>query len=446
MPSMKSAINLCLTVLFCATAWPGVGHCATMDDIAEEWVKLALALGQHDDGYVDAYQGPVEWQEAAESQQMSLQQISQAATATQQRLAIIDVDDSGFLGIELLRHRSLTKSLSSLQARIEMLQGRSFTFDEESMALYDAVAPHNTPQHFQKILDQLDVLLPGDGSLGERRNAFRELFIIPKDKLDAVFQAAIVECRKRTLRRIPLPEGEGFTVEYVTDKPWSGYNWFQGDSQSLIQVNTDLPIYIDRAIDLACHEGYPGHHVYNLLLEQNLYRKRGWVEFSIYVLYGPQALIAEGSANYGIDMTFSRKERLAFEKAHLFPLAGLDPTLAERYYKVEELVEKLNFANNEAARAYVDGVMSKTETIAYLKKYGLLTQQRAEQRIRFIDAYSSYVISYNLGQELVGNWIESVDDKTASEDERWERFIKLLSAPYIPSGLVESGLEASGLE
>ena len=36
----------------------------------------------------------------------------------------------------------------------------------------------------------------------------------------------------------------------------------------MIQVNTDLPITIDRAIDLACHEGYPGHHVYNALLEK----------------------------------------------------------------------------------------------------------------------------------------------------------------------------------
>ena len=35
-------------------------------------------------------------------------------------------------------------------------------------------------------------------------------------------------------------------------------------------MNVELPIYIDRAVDLACHEGYPGHHVYNALLEQEL--------------------------------------------------------------------------------------------------------------------------------------------------------------------------------
>src|SRR5436189_3264532 len=32
---------------------------------------------------------------------------------------------------------------------------------------------------------------------------------------------------------------------------------------------------------LAAHEGYPGHHVYNVLLEKNLLQDRGWIEFSV---------------------------------------------------------------------------------------------------------------------------------------------------------------------
>ena len=85
-----------------------------------------------------------------------------------------------------------------------------------------------------------------------------------------MFRAAIQACRERTVEHITLPSSEQFTLEYVKNKSWSGYNWYQGNFRSLIQVNTDLPIYIDRAIDLACHEGYPGHHVYNVLLEKNL--------------------------------------------------------------------------------------------------------------------------------------------------------------------------------
>jgi hypothetical protein len=406
---------------------------ASMDDVAERWVKLALAMNLHEDGYVDAYQGPEEWKEEAASEALPLEDIDTAALHALEDLKGISTE--GLEEIEMRRHAYLVKSFSSMRARIRMLQGETLTFDEESEALYDAVAPHYEPQHFQEILDQLDALLPGNGSLGERRNAFRELFIIPEDRLDTVFQAAIDECRKRTQQHIKLPDNEGFTVEYVTDKPWSGYNWFQGNSHSLIQVNTDLPIYIDRAIDLACHEGYPGHHVYNLLLEQELYHKRGWVEYSIFVLFGPQALIAEGSANYGIDLTFPRKERVRFEKQNLFPLAGLDPDLAERYYAVEELVQKLNFAGNEAARGYLDGKISREEATDYLMKYALMPRKRAEQRMRFIDTYRSYVISYNLGKKIVADWVEAGG---ASADQRWARFTQLLSMPSLPSLLVQA--------
>ena len=143
--------------------------------------------------------------------------------------------------------------------------------------------------------------------------------MIPPDRLDAVFQAAIAECRRRTPGHLTLPPGERFTVDYVTDKPWSGYNWYQGGFASLIEVNTDLPVYIDRAIDLACHEGYPGHHVYNALLEQHLVEQRGWVEFSVYPLFSPQSLIAEGTANYGIEVAFSDAERRAVRARDAVP-------------------------------------------------------------------------------------------------------------------------------
>ena len=98
--------------------------------------------------------------------------------------------------------------------------------------------------------------------------------MIPKEKVDAVFKMAIQECKSRTAKHIQLPAEENFTVEYVQGKSWSAYNWYQGNYRSIIQVNTDLPIAIDRAIDLACHEGYPGHHVLNLLIEKNLVRDK----------------------------------------------------------------------------------------------------------------------------------------------------------------------------
>ena len=196
-------------------------------------------------------------------------------------------------------------------------------------------------------------------------------FIVPKDNLDKVFTAAINECRRITLEHIQLPADENFKVEYVNNKPWGGYNWYKGNSYSVIQVNTDLPIYIDRAVDLAAHEGYPGHHVYNTLLEKNLVRQRGWVEFSVYPLFSPQSLIAEGTANFGIEMAFPGDSRIKFEKEVLFPLAGLDSSQADEYYHVLELMDQLTYAGNEAARNYLNGDWYSEKAIEWMQKYDL---------------------------------------------------------------------------
>src|SRR5262249_7804215 len=139
-----------------------------------------------------------------------------------------------------------------------------------------------------------------------------------------------------------------------------------------IQVNTDLPVFIDRAIDLACHEGYPGHHVYNVLLEKHLVRDRGWIEFQVYPLFSPESLIAEGSANYGIEVAFPGEERRKFEKEVLFPLAGLDPSGAERYERLRGLAESLAYAGNEAARRYLDGAIDAKAAAAWLTEYALM--------------------------------------------------------------------------
>jgi hypothetical protein len=203
----------------------------------------------------------------------------------------------------------------------------------------------------------------------------------------------------------------------------------------LIQVNTDLPISIDRAIDLAAHEGYPGHHVYNVLLEENLLKNRGWVEFSVYPLFSPQSLIAEGSANYGVDVVFSPEERIAFEREVLFPLAGLDGSKVEKYYDVLDLTAKLAYADNEAARGYLDGKLDREQAIHWLMEYRLMTRERAEQRMRFVDTYRSYVINYNLGKDLVRQFIESRQGVEGNPERRWEEFAKLLSSPRLPSGL-----------
>ena len=397
-----------------------------MNTIAEQYVKLVLAVGQHDADYVDAFYGPAEWKTDAARQRVPLAEID--ATAARLGTAIADVREEGD-ELAQLRREYLRRQLEALRARVRMLQGAKLTFDEESQALYDAVAPRHPDSYFADLVNEIDRALPGTGPLIERYDAFRQKFIVPPDRVARVFDRAIAECRGRTLAHVTLPADEHFTVEYVTGKPWSGYNWYQGGFRSLIQVNTDLPIYIDRAIDLACHEGYPGHHVYNALLEQHLVRERGWVEFTIYPLFSPQSLIAEGTANYGIEVAFPGAERLAFERDVLFPVAGLDPSQAEAYARVRTLVDRLAYAGNEAARRYLNGEIDRAAAAAWMSRYAMSSPKAAEQRTHFFDTYRSYVINYNLGKDLVKQFVES------RRGNRWDEFAKLLASPRLPSGI-----------
>jgi hypothetical protein len=407
-----------------------------LDPLAQRYVKLVLAVGQHDPDYVDAYYGPPEARAEAEKAKTPLAQLATDADALLAEVqAVPDTpprkDDEA---VWRLRHEYLTRQLASLRQRVAMLSGERKTFDEESQALYDAVAPKQREADLEKILVQLEKLLPGDGPLIERYDRFKQQFVIPRNKLDMVFQAAIRGCKDRTLSHVDLPPGESFKVEYVTGKSWGGYNWYQGNFKSVIQVNTDLPIYVERAIDLACHEGYPGHHVYNVLLEKHLVRDRGWVEFSVYPLFSPQSLIAEGTANYGVEVAFSKDDRLTFERDVIFPLAGLDPSRAQGYYAVTELVDKLSYAGNEAARQYLDGQISREVAVSWLERFAMMPRPRAEQRVRFFDQYRSYVINYNLGKDLVASFVERRAGGSNTR-ARWREFTALLSSPRLPSGL-----------
>lgn len=406
----------------------------TTDEIATDYVKLSLSLGEHEAGYIDAYYGPEQWQQAVKESSKSLTDIVQEAKQLLHHLSFQLADKHKLEQIEQLRLSYLDAQLNALIARTQMNIGEvKLNFDEQSQALFNTQAPNKDWSEFQQAIDQLDQLLPGNEDTLVKLEAFRQQFVIPEHKLKPVFELAIKECRDRTKQHVELLANENFELEFVKDKPWSGYNWYKGDAYSLIQVNVELPINISRAIDLGCHEGYPGHHTYNGLLEANLYQQRGWVEFSVYPLFSPQSLIAEGSANYGIEMAFPADEKVKFEQEFLFPLAGLDASKAGQYEAVNKLVAKVSYAGNEVGRLYLNGEIDGNKAAELLQQYALMSPAKAKQRVKFMDTYGSYIINYNWGKDLVKAWVENEPNLTQAQ--KWQRFSKLLSSPRLPSTL-----------
>ncbi|WP_247237457.1 DUF885 domain-containing protein [Telluribacter sp. SYSU D00476] len=425
---------LCLSLfgIGCQTKAPSGD---ALNQIATRYVRLGLTIGQYDPAFVDAYYGPDSLQptggKSAEFPTDSL------LGAVDSLLTELKPFTDGTNTSDTLRVRAewMTKQLRAFGRRIRIATGEYASFDEESEDLFGVKAPVYSEAHFKSLIARLDSLLPGKGSVQERVQVLSNQYKIPQNKIDTVFRAAIEEARRRTTANFKMPPSESFRLEYVRDKPWSGYNWYQGQYNSLIQINIDMPIYIERAIDLACHEGYPGHHVYNLLLEKNLYRDKGWVEISLYPLFSPQSLIAEGSANYGIDVAFPGDERVKFAKEILIPLAGLDATKADQYFTMLALRSELNYARNEAARGLVNGTMTEQEALRWLTDYCLFSPEVAANSIRFIRNYRSYVICYNYGQDLVKNYIEANGGVASAPDRRWSLFGELLSNPITPADL-----------
>lgn len=402
----------------------------SLDAIAADFVKLSLEAGVREDGYVDAYYGPAEWQEAAKKDPRDQATLRKDARDLASRLAALPAADDPLVQ---RRRLFLAGQLKAADTRLSMALGERFKFADEAEGLF-GVRPQLKPlSAYDPILARIDALVPGEGPLSERVDAFQNRFIIPADRLDAVMRAGIAECRKRTIAHIAVPADEQFTLEFVKGKSWSGYNWYKGGATSLIQINTDLPIRISRAIDLGCHEGYPGHHALNMLLEQKLAKGRGWVEFTVYPLYSPQSLIAEGTANYGIDLAFPHGDKVAFERDVLFPLAGLDPRTAETQVALGEATKDLAGARLTIAQMYLDGEIDRETAIGLAQKYQLISRARAEQSISFTETYRSYVINYGLGQDMSQAFIEAAAPDQAG---RWKAFERLISEPTVPADLL----------
>jgi len=399
----------------------------SLDRIARDYVALILEVGEHEDGYVDAYYGPVEWAEAAKANPRSVPQLIQGAASLTDRLNGVATAAADPAAVQ--RKAYLLAHVSAAAARLRMISGETMSFADEAEALF-GVRPELAPlSSYDPVLAEIDALLPGPGSLAARVTEFRSHYVIPKDRLQVVMDAAIAECRRRTARHIALPDNENFTLAFVGDKPWSGYNYYQGNSQSKIEINADLPIYTERAIDLGCHEGYPGHHVYNALLEQTFVRERGWVEMSVYPLFSPMSFVAEGSANYGIDLAFPGYEATAYERDVLFPLAGLDPSTADKKAQLQVLMRRLARAEYTVADDYLAGRIDRDTAIGQLMKYTLADEARATQRLRFIDTYRSYIINYGLGRDVVQAWVER------QGPDRWAAMQTLLSSQILPADI-----------
>jgi hypothetical protein len=410
-----------------------LGGCATisaprdsLSAAARDYVVLQMAIGEKEKGYIDAFTGDPALK--AEGQALAARSDLPALAA---KVTVLRARVEALSAEEPRRAAFMTGQLTAAATRLRMLQGEKLSFVEEAQGLF-GVRPDLKPlASYDPILARIESLVPGDGTLADRVEAYQNRFVIPRDKLEPVFRNAIAACRAATVEHIALPAGERFDLAFVTGKSWSGYNYYLGGYKSRIEINTDLPIRLGRAIDLGCHEGYPGHHVLNLLQEERLAKGKGWAEFTVQPLYSPQSILSEGSANYGIDLAFPGERKPSYEAAVLAPLAGLNGADVGRYDALLDALRDLGTARNTIAQMFLDGQVDEAEAVRLTQKYQLVSEARAKQSVSFTKQYRSYVINYNIGRDMVARDIERLPDTKA----RWQRMEQLLSEPTLPSDL-----------
>ena len=377
---------------------------SSLDEAARTYVGLALALGDRDADSLDSYHGPPPWQAAARREHATLAEIRRRAVALANTL---NSERAGETAEAATRRAFLTGQLSAIRSRIDILQGARPSFADETRVLFGLDVGETAPSTDRSAhqpgssadaarLD-LDRLLPGGGDLATRYAAFDRQFLVGADRLPAVLSRAIEGCRAATRAHLELPAGERVEVEYVHDLPWSAFTRYEGRSISRVQVNAGMPLTVDRALDLACHETYPGHHTIAVLVDARFGETRP--EFFVQPLFSMQSALHEAASSLAPGLAFSEAARTDFERDELFPLAGLDPAQAARHVAAGRLVDRLHTIEADIARKYLDGALDFPRAAAALEREALMPS--ADATLKFLNQFRSYAATYTLGRDLL---------------------------------------------
>lgn len=348
--------------------------------VAEDYLLLGLRLGRHVEGLVDAYYGPPELREQADREEPA-PPAELAEDAARLRSALPD----GWL----------RDQVTGCWTAARVLAGEDLSYSDEVEGCY-GVRPERTPEAvYERVHAELDELLPGDGSLLERRNAWRERHLCPGERAVAVLRDLLPLLRRRAQTVVELPEGEHVDLEPVDGEPWWAFNYYLGGCRSRVVLNVDVPTTGLDLLHLAAHEVYPGHHTEHAVKERLL-----GVEERIQIVPTPQAVLSEGIAETGGDLVLddaAREEAHAIIRRHGLEL--VDPGLSERISKVAEGLRTVGL--NAALAIHEDGI-DLEEAAAYIARWSLRPLDEARHSVSFVTdpTWRAYTITYSAGRDL----------------------------------------------
>lgn len=393
------------------------------DQWGRSFLRLMLEVDKHKEGFVDAYFGAPDIAETAKNS--PLIPIPELQSQLDDLSSSLNDPDSQ-------RQAFVTGMITSAKTILRLASDEPLSFHDEARLIFDIEPELVDEARFDEAQAQLDTLLPGTGTIPERLQAYLRHYEMDSSQLDKTIELALPETRKRTAEFIDLVDGEGFEYSLVKDQVWGAYNWYQGNGQSLIEFNTDVPVNALRILDLCAHEGYPGHHTENMLKEKYLYQDLGRAEHAAVLLYSSSAVIAEGIATTALEIIFPDNQADAYLDDSLFPKIGIDPHPADVRSAISKARKDISYVPYNAAIRHHTGELTADETVQYIMKYADASKDRATRTLNFFtkSGSRSYVLTYNTGYELI---------EKASKGDKPPLFKRLLLEPILPSELREIG-------
>jgi hypothetical protein len=380
--------------------------------VIDRYLELGLRLGRHVDGLVDAYFGPRDLADRVAAEPV----VPPARLADDARRLLADLEQD--TALDPHRRHWVAAQVRGLRVTAARLAGEPIGYADEVEACY-GVRPRMVPE--DELADahrRLDAALPGGGPLADRLNAWRETQVVPPAKVDDAVRSLAADLEERTGRLFGLPEGNRVDWELVTDKPWSGFNYYLGDLRSRVAINTDLPVLSTSLAHLVAHEAFPGHHTEHCRKEVGLVRRRKQVEETIFLVGTPQCLLAEGLADLGLEVVVSgdQEELAGFSASHLHPLGVAFDT--EVVAAVARAGEGLGPVRGNVALLLHEEGAGVDDAVAYAERWALLSRNRAEKLVQFLTdpTWRAYMTCYVEGLPLCRSFV-------AGDPSRFERLI-----------------------
>ncbi|WP_431237203.1 DUF885 domain-containing protein [Mycolicibacterium aichiense] len=395
--------------------------------LIRDYLTLGLRFDRIEEGYVDSFTGDPELRRAVagEPAPEPAELVRQADRLLTELPGVARVD-----GFTDQRADFIGAHLRALQFSARKFAGEEVGFVDEVRNYFDVEISRGDPERYRAAHARIDEVLGGTGPLADRMEAHRRSDEIPPARLEECIHAFSSALRDTVRATYPLPDAETIVYEVVTDKPWSGFNYYNGNYTSTVAVNADLKQQMANLPRLVAHESYPGHHTEHCRKEAGLVAGQDQQEQTIFLVNTPQCLMAEGLADLALYAAVG--PGWGSWAGDIYADLGLRFD-GERAEALSEATAALADVRQDAALMLHDEHRDVDDVVAFLQRWLLVDDTRARQMLRFLSSplWRAYTSTYVEGYRLLRGWL---DDRPAGVGLT-ERFGRLLDEPLIPSAL-----------